>query len=532
MDVGYCQIGDSGMETLCDYLSESTILEELTVSSNEFTVESWHYLANALKVNKTLKTLSIDGNKLGDDGCKILSHGISINKSLVSLDIENNDINDDGGNYLLKAVERCETLTDITLKPNPFSSGIEDEIRDLIADRQRKHINQETIEDDSQVIEGKREIRVELGGNDNPDDSQDMKEKEQDESTKMIGKDQVKSRDNEGKEHFEDPDKAGINLVASHEEDEKDQVEGHDEEKKNQVADHDEEGKHQGVDDDEEEKNQVDGQDNEEKDQIEGHDKELNVLIDTYDKEEKDHVQGHVKEEKNQLRLSGEMTEVVDDDTKGGNLGENTENAKNNNYDSIISEATIENGTENEELENLTPKEDLTSSSSLSSSSSFEENSDFEKEKRRHKRKKKKEKEVVKFEKNIPEIRETFENDTDDSPHGYGHKSENEEAWEDNSDDKTNIVVEVENHTGEYKEKIQEIETIKENIKDNLQRSDGELRTENQDNGEEQENVILHENETGPVESEIPTSNRSQEDDTVNDNTNVKKTSEDELGIN
>lgn len=176
------------MQTLCGYLSGTSILEELTLSSNEFTEEGWQYLANALKVNKSLKTLSVDGNKLGDDGCKILSDGISHNKSLVSLDIENNNINDDGGNYLLKAVERCSTLTDITLKPNSFSCDIENEIRDLIADRQRKHINQETIEEeDSQGIEVKPEIMDELGENDNSGDSQDVKEKEHDECTEMIG---------------------------------------------------------------------------------------------------------------------------------------------------------------------------------------------------------------------------------------------------------------------------------------------------------------------------------------------------------
>ncbi|XP_066933673.1 glutamate-rich protein 3-like [Clytia hemisphaerica] len=136
LDIGRCEIADTGAEQIGELLRKNQSVVELTMGWNTITKEGWIHISNALKCNTTLKTLSIDACQIADEELKVICQGIADNKSLQGVDMEANIFTDKGVEALIQAIEKCETLLDVTIEPcENVSQEMQEQVREVLEKR-------------------------------------------------------------------------------------------------------------------------------------------------------------------------------------------------------------------------------------------------------------------------------------------------------------------------------------------------------------------------------------------------------------
>jgi len=84
---------DFGLKMLCEGLLENCVLKYLNVSSNRFSRDGGHILANYLKENTPLEILDVSNNRLEDEGISMISNSLALyNTHLLALSVRFNQI--------------------------------------------------------------------------------------------------------------------------------------------------------------------------------------------------------------------------------------------------------------------------------------------------------------------------------------------------------------------------------------------------------------------------------------------------------
>lgn len=84
---------DFGLKTLCEGLLENCVLKYLNISSNRFSRDGGHILADYLKENTPLEILDVSNNRLEDEGISMISSSLALhNTHLKALSVRFNQI--------------------------------------------------------------------------------------------------------------------------------------------------------------------------------------------------------------------------------------------------------------------------------------------------------------------------------------------------------------------------------------------------------------------------------------------------------
>jgi hypothetical protein len=73
--LGFCGIGDRGIESLATSLATNITIRILYLSGNLLTATGFKHIGNALLANKTLSALYLTGNNAKSEGAKQLAMG-------------------------------------------------------------------------------------------------------------------------------------------------------------------------------------------------------------------------------------------------------------------------------------------------------------------------------------------------------------------------------------------------------------------------------------------------------------------------
>lgn len=116
LDLGFCNIGDVGMEALAKHISLINCnIEVLYLSGNCLTPIGFKHLSDALSTNKSLQTLYITANKAGSEGAKWIAKGLQLNHQLTSLTMNVNKIDSEGASYIADSLAMNDAMTHLNL---------------------------------------------------------------------------------------------------------------------------------------------------------------------------------------------------------------------------------------------------------------------------------------------------------------------------------------------------------------------------------------------------------------------------------
>lgn len=128
-----------------------TKIKELNLNWNGIDPESFQYLANALKTNKSLEILNLDYNYIGNDRLEDLKEALMVNRKLNRLSLRNNQIMDIGLKFLVEGLKSSRSITHLNLNDNHIQNTGAQYIGDFLkTDRALKilYLALNRIEDD------------------------------------------------------------------------------------------------------------------------------------------------------------------------------------------------------------------------------------------------------------------------------------------------------------------------------------------------------------------------------------------------
>jgi len=116
LDVGFCNIGDIGIEALSKHLSLATCqIEILYLSGNRLTPIGLKHLSDALLINQSIQRLYLTANEGGPEGAKWIAKGLEVNRTLTSLTINVNKMESDGASAMAEMLSKNESMTHLNL---------------------------------------------------------------------------------------------------------------------------------------------------------------------------------------------------------------------------------------------------------------------------------------------------------------------------------------------------------------------------------------------------------------------------------
>ena len=104
LNLSSCDLGVSGMVSICESLKTNSTLQTLSLYRNIFDVDGARALGTALKTNTSLRFLDVGHNRIRLTGLKCIVEGILANPAsqISELSIKWNFINDEGISYLFE----------------------------------------------------------------------------------------------------------------------------------------------------------------------------------------------------------------------------------------------------------------------------------------------------------------------------------------------------------------------------------------------------------------------------------------------
>lgn len=117
LDISHNQIGDSGLESICEPIKQLDNLKELHIESCGISSVGCMHLSAALTFNASVAALYLSNNPIRDDGCEALAEMLMVNATLQTLYINLCSINRKGlhrmlvviahDNYVLRTLGAC-----------------------------------------------------------------------------------------------------------------------------------------------------------------------------------------------------------------------------------------------------------------------------------------------------------------------------------------------------------------------------------------------------------------------------------------
>jgi len=99
-------VAPQGLEMFCGALSKNHSIVSLDLRNNRIPSGSATFLANLIRSNNTLQKLDLRWNELGNDGAKILVPALERNKAIIELELAGNKITEDVINVIDNLLER------------------------------------------------------------------------------------------------------------------------------------------------------------------------------------------------------------------------------------------------------------------------------------------------------------------------------------------------------------------------------------------------------------------------------------------
>ncbi|KAM4706519.1 NACHT, LRR and PYD domains-containing protein 3-like [Discoglossus pictus] len=163
LDLGWNNLGDSGVKLLCDGLRHPDCsLQKMGLGGCRLTSSCWEHLRDVITTNRSLIRLDLSCNELGDSGVKRLCDGlrhpectlqelrldrcdlpssycedlrdvITTNRSLITLDLHRNDLGDSGVKRLCDGLRhpKC-ALQELRLEGCDLTSSCCEDLQDVI----------------------------------------------------------------------------------------------------------------------------------------------------------------------------------------------------------------------------------------------------------------------------------------------------------------------------------------------------------------------------------------------------------------
>lgn len=133
LHISKCDIGDFGVERLCDGLTDNYSLVYLDLSCNKITRDGAKTLSALLRKNTPLEILDLGHNRIEDDGAQHISEALAVyNSSLKALVISYNSINGKGLVLIAHAMFSNSSLSNIYIWGNNLEKLACDAFKSLI----------------------------------------------------------------------------------------------------------------------------------------------------------------------------------------------------------------------------------------------------------------------------------------------------------------------------------------------------------------------------------------------------------------
>jgi Leucine Rich repeat len=112
-------IGDAGCSAIARALCRNNRLMKFFLDGNNIGLEGATALAETLRVNDCLQLLGLGRNRIGSDGAMAFACALTGNTKLTRLDLDENGISDEGATALLKVLKKHNrTLSSLKLAEN------------------------------------------------------------------------------------------------------------------------------------------------------------------------------------------------------------------------------------------------------------------------------------------------------------------------------------------------------------------------------------------------------------------------------
>jgi len=110
LDVGNCNIGDVGCLAVTEWVSNTSVVEQLFLRKNNITAKGAAALADALATkNRSLKLLNLDYNTIGDEGARPFMISIRENDVLEKVEFDDTSISEDWKQEFQSRIARKQT---------------------------------------------------------------------------------------------------------------------------------------------------------------------------------------------------------------------------------------------------------------------------------------------------------------------------------------------------------------------------------------------------------------------------------------
>ena len=140
LDLGYCAIGDIGVNLLVHGLTNNTTLTELYLYCNNIGPNSGGDIRELLEKNNTIVKLSIASNNIRREGFYEIINGLCKNKSMKILNLISNHIVIPQMNNIITKLASNKTLTEFNLDYNNICPDVNTYIEKII-NRNTKYCN-------------------------------------------------------------------------------------------------------------------------------------------------------------------------------------------------------------------------------------------------------------------------------------------------------------------------------------------------------------------------------------------------------
>lgn len=137
---------DEGVRSGCRVLKYNRQIRSLDLASNQLTIQSFHYLIEAIEENGSITSLNLAGNPgLGDAACVALAEYLKTNPPLEELSLYHCNITDEGLEALVNGLMYNTNLAVLRLEMNQLTDASLEMLLQLVTSCENKSLGHVTL---------------------------------------------------------------------------------------------------------------------------------------------------------------------------------------------------------------------------------------------------------------------------------------------------------------------------------------------------------------------------------------------------